>query len=131
MPPLLLFDYLRTAFLAGVEGPQYCSRACADEDYGGATFLSQFFCGDVLCALPFCGENALPFSKWRSLYFCCEAHRVMQVSRELYCSRESRRLHIVFVTPSFFMATVKVTDNRADPDERLRWVFHTPSLAFR
>lgn len=82
MTSLLLFDPRRTAFLAGVGGPQYCSRACANEDYGGAAALSQLFLGDAPCALPGCWESALPFSTWQSQYFCCEAHRILKASIE-------------------------------------------------
>eukprot|EP00752_Nemacystus_decipiens_P006919 g6213.t1 len=66
----------RTAFLANTAGPQFCSRACADAECVGPTTLDPYV-GWITCNLPGCLENSLRFVTWRSLHFCCEAHRVL------------------------------------------------------
>lgn len=80
-PPLPPFGSRRTAFLTNTAGPQYCSRACADEEDGTMTMIG-LYVGEVYCGLPGCWEKALRCVPWRSLHFCCEAHRVLQVSKK-------------------------------------------------
>eukprot|EP00903_Cladosiphon_okamuranus_P013690 g12748.t2 len=66
-----------TAFLANTAGPQFCSRACADEDFDELTIFTQHHVDEETCALPGCWEYVMRFVTWRSLHFCCEAHRVL------------------------------------------------------